>query len=528
MTTLLAGLVIETILATYVVTHAWPRRPVRLFVLPVLALAIMNVGLLFRLDAQSINGARWAIAGEATGLLALDGALLLLLSDLFAPRWWEGRRPIRWIIVPYIAGLIAVVLDIALGWQLIAAAVTVRGKVYSAGVAIPGGVLMLLLYSMSWLPHVWILARAFVQRPSKRFLISLFGLPTVMGALAFPAFLAGLPLGDPRASLFQMVPLLLALAYAVFRDHLFEPTRAAMDLVIQSLSEAVVIVGPAGAIIFANPQALKLGLRTGLNLRAALAAVGATEGDIGRLLDAYDHTGLTNRATFVVGEPHRLLDVSITPVADPQGRVQGTLLLGRDVTDLERRTVLLEEERRRLAHAVQQLAYLASHDPLTGLPNRRSFFEALERVVARARRGQGHAVLFIDLDNFKSVNDTIGHGAGDTVLVTLAHVLEHEVREVDMLSRLGGDEFAVLLEGSSVEQACRIAERMRLATLAHPWRLEGQSFALSLSIGVVYVDGEEDANALLAKADIAMYDAKNKGRNQVIVYQRPANVKRVQ
>jgi diguanylate cyclase (GGDEF)-like protein/PAS domain S-box-containing protein len=196
---------------------------------------------------------------------------------------------------------------------------------------------------------------------------------------------------------------------------------------------------------------------------------------------------------------------TITPVRDEHGEIAHFITIKQDVTERK--------------HHEQKITYLASHDPLTGLPNRRALEENLERVVARARRGLERALLFLDLDNFKLVNDTMGHAAGDQLLVTLTGLLAEHVRDGDLISRQGGDEFAVLLEGTSLAQARQIAERMRTTVDAFRFQFAGHSFELGVSIGLVPVTGQQTSQVLLAQADIAMYSAKQQGRNRVMIYQ---------
>lgn len=168
-------------------------------------------------------------------------------------------------------------------------------------------------------------------------------------------------------------------------------------------------------------------------------------------------------------------------------------------------------------HQEDQLAYLATHDPLTGLANRRSLEEAMQRVTARARRGIPSALLFVDIDNFKVVNDTLGHAAGDKALVTLARLLQDELRTEDLMARLGGDEFALLLEGISIEEASVVAERLRLAVEQFCLTLDDRRFNLSLSIGLVVIDGRQTSLEILSQADAAIYRAKERGGNRVVL-----------
>ncbi len=166
----------------------------------------------------------------------------------------------------------------------------------------------------------------------------------------------------------------------------------------------------------------------------------------------------------------------------------------------------------------ENLEYFAIHDALTGLLNRRSLKDMLNRTIARAKRGTKTSLLYMDLDNFKEVNDSVGHGVGDEVLITLAGILKQELRTEDIVFRLGGDEFAVLLDGMGTREALAAAERLRLVVEAHPFELGSRVFPLSLSIGLIQIDGSSAAGDLLSQADAAMYRAKAQGKNRVAIF----------
>ena len=198
----------------------------------------------------------------------------------------------------------------------------------------------------------------------------------------------------------------------------------------------------------------------------------------------------------------------LAAVRDGEGRVTGAVASGVDVT-----------ERRR---AEQQIAYLAYHDSLTGLPNRALLQEHLELALARARR-HGHAValLYVDLDDFKLVNDSLGHSAGDDVLCHVAMRLSDRCRDMDLLARQGGDEFLVLL--SDLEQdavtAARQAAAGALGALDEPFLVADAEFDVGASVGIsVFPADAGDAETLLRHADAAMYEAKARGRNAIAVY----------
>jgi diguanylate cyclase (GGDEF)-like protein len=196
-----------------------------------------------------------------------------------------------------------------------------------------------------------------------------------------------------------------------------------------------------------------------------------------------------------------------------------------DVT-LVRMCEAFEEERRKaheeLSRRQDELAFLATHDPLTGLPNRTLVLDRVEQMLVRSRRSRTPvAALFVDLDNFKSINDTLGHGAGDRLLKAVAARLGAAIRETDALGRLGGDEFVVIAEGMSLAAGPELIAERLLAALAQPFKLddsEAARLAVSASVGIAMGD-RESADELLRDADIAMYRAKWDGKNRYVVFE---------
>ena len=194
---------------------------------------------------------------------------------------------------------------------------------------------------------------------------------------------------------------------------------------------------------------------------------------------------------------------TITPVRGSDGTIRHFVAIKQDVT-MRKRT----EER---------IRHLALHDPLTDLGNRRAVEEVLERAVTRARRGTPTTLLLLDLDHFKVVNDTLGHSAGDTILVELSRLLLSLRRPGDEVARLGGDEFVVVLEGTETEAGRLVAERLRRAVEEHRFEAGGRRFDLGVSIGVLPIDGRVEPGALLGLADAALYAAKERGRNRIAI-----------
>lgn len=207
-----------------------------------------------------------------------------------------------------------------------------------------------------------------------------------------------------------------------------------------------------------------------------------------------------------------------TEMRDLEGNVSTVLLSGKIVEiDNERHVVAdlrdISEERRR----AEYLERVASHDPLTGLPNRLLIGDRLRHAIERNQRDQARvAVCYLDLDGFKDINDTLGHEAGDRVLVEVARRLRSCVRAGDTVARLGGDEFVVILSGLADESECHVALTRLLAAIAAPYAANGTEHSgISASIGVtVFPNDDTDADTLVRHADHAMYVAKQAGKNR--------------
>jgi len=187
---------------------------------------------------------------------------------------------------------------------------------------------------------------------------------------------------------------------------------------------------------------------------------------------------------------------------DPDTKEPRLLVVCRDIT-----------ERRNLE---EQLAYQATHDTLTNLINRREFERRLQRVLSTTgETGNSHALCFLDLDQFKFINDTCGHVAGDELLRQLAALLQGQMRSRDTLARLGGDEFAVLMEYCPMERALRLAEKILVVVKDFQFYWRAQRFSISTSVGIVAVQGQRTIAETIALADRACYAAKREGGNRI-------------
>ncbi|NUR05470.1 MAG: diguanylate cyclase [Nocardioidaceae bacterium] len=174
------------------------------------------------------------------------------------------------------------------------------------------------------------------------------------------------------------------------------------------------------------------------------------------------------------------------------------------------------------------MTHLARHDLLTNLPNRGLLLDRVEHALQMSRRrGTRIALLFVDLDGFKPVNDRFGHAAGDAVLIDVAQRLTSCVRQSDTVARLGGDEFALLLEDVRPQEVSSACERI-LAALSRGAHVAGHQLSLSASIGVAFGDSSETAESMLRNADLAMYEAKSRGKNQYVEYERAIGRSRLQ
>ena len=200
-------------------------------------------------------------------------------------------------------------------------------------------------------------------------------------------------------------------------------------------------------------------------------------------------------------------EAQISPVLGDDGKVLRYVAVKLNITQRK--------------EASERLAYMANHDALTDLPNRVLFFERVEQALRLAQRHQSAlALMFLDLDKFKPVNDCYGHAVGDALLRQVAQRMVACVRAADTVGRVGGDEFVVLLQNvDSAEAAWGVAEKIRLA-LNEPFVLDGQSVSIAATIGlVVYPHHGSSADELTRHADLAMYRAKENGRNQVMLFQ---------
>ncbi|MFI8280115.1 putative bifunctional diguanylate cyclase/phosphodiesterase [Streptomyces sp. NPDC085929] len=284
---------------------------------------------------------------------------------------------------------------------------------------------------------------------------------------------------------------------------------------VQGSSDVIMIAAPTGTLRYVSPAAAGVYGREAEELVGTELATLIHPHDLGRVV----HEVRRFLAAPPAEEPTTRIECRFESgsgewlnVESTVNRHQGGLILNsRDVT-----------ERVRLQ---AQLQHSAEHDPLTDLPNRALFTRRVRQALTGRRAGDhSTAVLFIDLDGFKAVNDTIGHQAGDELLIEAAHRLQDSVRAGDTAARLGGDEFAALIQGDGSRdrsareyQVQEIADRLR-TTLSQPYRISGSEVRVAASIGVAFADPGITPSDLMRNADLAMYRAKAGGKDRVELY----------
>ncbi|EOL8985765.1 diguanylate cyclase [Cronobacter dublinensis] len=290
-----------------------------------------------------------------------------------------------------------------------------------------------------------------------------------------------------------------------------------LHITLDSIGEAVICTDVAMNVTFMNPVAEKMsGWRQEEAIgQPVLAILRITFGDNGPLLEDI-HSGDATHASTGIDQDVVLhcrsggnydIHYTITPLSTLEGENIGSVLVIHDVT----------ESRKML----RQLSYSASHDALTHLANRVSFEAHLKRLLQSVSdTHQRHALVYIDLDRFKAVNDSAGHAAGDALLRELASLMLGMLRTTDVLARLGGDEFGLLLPDCSLENARTISERIVAAINEYPFVWESRLHRIGASAGITIIEAANNqAQEVMSQADIACYTSKNAGRGVVTVYE---------
>jgi diguanylate cyclase (GGDEF)-like protein/PAS domain S-box-containing protein len=297
---------------------------------------------------------------------------------------------------------------------------------------------------------------------------------------------------------------------------LFEEKQL-IETTLHSIGDAVITTDPRGRVTYLNPVAEQL---TGWSEQEALykplteifpvineSTREPMEDPVSRCL-AHGHVvSLSNNVSLINRHGHEFaIEDSAAPIRRQDGRILGAVMVFKDVS-----------EKRRL---IQQISHQAQHDSLTGLVNRLEFHHQLERLLDQVQSNDGeHALCYLDLDQFKVINDTCGHTAGDALLQQISLLLKRHARTGDIVARLGGDEFGLLLGNCPLSKAEEIARVLcqAIGEMRFPW--EDKIFEVGVSIGLVPITSvSQNPKQLLSQADVACYAAKDHGRNRVHVY----------
>lgn len=298
-------------------------------------------------------------------------------------------------------------------------------------------------------------------------------------------------------------------------SHDLENARAFNASVLENAAEGILVVDEGGIVRFANPAISRL----------LDAPVSELEGSA--LLDYLQKPHVPQwaeselYACYRKGETYRLHDATLRTLPGQQVSVA---LSCAPLPSEQKAMVVTLLDMSEVRHLHQQLEYQAVTDPLTGLLNRRGFYQTVESVLLRSERSDKSLVLlYLDLDGFKRVNDSLGHDAGDRVLRWVSEQMKACLRSFDILARMGGDEFTALLELEFPEQAAKISEKL-IERISICQQIDGLDVALGASIGIaIYPDCGSNLDGLMRAADIAMYESKRAGRQQYRYYDHEMN-----
>ena len=282
--------------------------------------------------------------------------------------------------------------------------------------------------------------------------------------------------------------------------------------VVDHVTDAIAILDPEGRVTYVNPAGIRL---------MGGAAAGQDYGHYQDFIHPDDRASAVDCFESALTWPGVGIPVIFRSRSDDGTWVslEGSLVNRLDDPEVGGVIVSLADVTERRSYE-SRLIHQALHDPLTGLPNRVLLLDRIGQALRRAARSHaGPAVLFLDLDRFKTVNDTLGHGSGDELLVAVSNRVKPLLRDGDTLARFGGDEFAILCEEVSTDGEAAVVAQRIMSALSEPFDLDGREIFLGASIGVARAEpGLLDDHQLLADADAAMYRAKEKGRGRVEMF----------
>lgn len=507
--------------------YCWARRArpgVGAFAVMALAQAAWTLGLVFETAAPTLGAKLFWDNLQFLPLPVIPAAFLA-----FAHRYAGRRIPHAAAVYAGVAAPLAVLAVLAFtdplhGWVRIAPRL-VPGTPFAE---LTYGFTPLFTAAFGWLVVVYLaafaeLAAAWARtHPLYRAQVSALAAGAavpLLGAALTLTVLADSPGRDITPITFAVSQLVIA--WGLFRRRLFDMVPVARHAVVESLADAVWVIDAEGRVLDLNPAARRAAGGNGAEPvgRAIEEVIPLSAETVHRLADTSgEHVEVETTAGAA--------ELGVHPVNGPRGEQWGRVLVMRDIRERKRAEQELRDHRDRLEGLVtertEQLLHGAFHDALTGLPNRALFQDRLRHALDLFHRhpDRGFAVMIVDLDRFKRVNDSFAHLAGDRLLAAVADRLRVGMRDGDTVARFGGDEFALLLEDvPGAGEALRAAEHVQSA-LAAPFVIEGHELVVTASLGIALSEPGTEPDELVRKADTALYRAKELGGGQCEVFDR--------
>ncbi|OAN37096.1 hypothetical protein A6A03_05485 [Chloroflexus islandicus] len=459
---------------------------------------------LYWIDAPAPNAQFWV---DMTYLGVVSAPTLVLIFAMQISGLFETSRLLRWpfFLVMAIEPTITLLALWTDPWHNLFFAglrTNYQGVVLRGGLFFWSNVVysyLLLLLSLIILVVGYARANGIFR---KQILIALLSFAiTWANSIIFIAGLNPLPGADNTPFAFSIASILFA--YALYRYRLFDVVPIARSLVIEQMKDGVLVLDANNRIVDINPAG-KLWLphaEIGVSLQQLRDQLPASLQQL-----PFDHD---QRLEVALERTGHVLDLHVTQIYDRRQRRIGRLIVWREITDFKRLQA--------------QLQHLANYDTLTGVYNRREFVRLATLELARAQRyGHDLALILIDIDHFKSINDRFGHHTGDEALVCFAAVWTAAKRAQDIFARWGGEEFILLLPETNQQQARQLVERVRTKALTTPLAARNEHLAIKFSAGISAYTPGETLEQLVQRADLALYQAKQNGRNQTVIAELPS------
>ncbi len=512
---------------------AWQRRRRSasiIFMLAMLAIAVWTIGRAFEGAAVEVSAKIFWAKTEYLGIASLPVFWLLFVLKYTHLDKWITRQNIALLSIMPAVTLVLVATNEQHGliWEHITPNLGVASEILVYDHGLWFWIFTVFSYILLLIGSLRLLCFALHSQDLYRSQSVSIIIGSIIPWLSNVIYLAGL---SPIPGLDLTPPAFavsgLVLGWGIFRHRLLDLVPIARHALVEHMSDGVIVVDIHDRIVDINPSARSMLGRINDRLVGERASnVFAAWPDVMERYRAVNNSHIEIQVGCQAAP--RYIDLRISPLHDAHNRrTTGQLIVLRDIT--QRRNAEFEacQTNEQLRQQLVEIEFLhmqlreqATRDPLTNLFNRRYMEETLERELARAtRENQPISVAMIDIDYFKQLNDTFGHKAGDMMLQALAGLIKAYVRQQDVVCRYGGEEFLVIMPGASLETACQRAEIWRKGAEALRIGYGMQEVRATLSLGIaVFPNHGATIDALLYAADNALYNAKNGGRNRVIIW----------